>query len=316
LLNIVGQRRCASKLLTSLKDMAKKLEAREGNPYAFPEMGWGVSNKNLYHRYTVAMRGLYNPLTSIDWDFADPERFNDEERVAVRYYMSRQAFFEYGLVLNILRALQECITKGYQPEITRLLLMHLRDEWAHTEMPSEYAKRLGGVMRPLGGVLEKSRRDYQMKSKSMGVKIQRYYTSLSWGEMASGFAWYGPLREVRDPVARQIFSYIYVDEMRHSRSNLEWASADLTEDDKKWLEDFVLLDKKQLFEFRGFGYSALPKEEREFHVECMKIAKDVGIILWDADEFLDRLRVELKNNQKVLDDLGIPVDFSKLEREI
>lgn len=301
--------------MASLKEMAERLEARGGDPFVYPELGWEIADNGLYRRYHTAIQAAYNPYSDIDWSKIDPDRFSDEEKIAVRYFWSRQALFEYQLVLTIVRALEEAITNGYPTEIKQLLMMHLRDEWWHVAMPAEYAGRLGGLMRPLSGLLEKHKELYNERSSIIGKRIQVMFTSISTGELSNTLALYVPLSEGKDPVSRDVFSHIHSDESRHARSNFIWATKDgFSDEEKAFLEKYIPKQFARQARFFAFGYLDLPPDEQDFHVECMKIAKDVGVTLWDAEGYVKRIKPALKNCRNILDDVGLTPDFSELEK--
>ena len=299
-----------------LKDLARSFERSVHERLAFPQPAWEISDRRLFDRYAIARKGSYDPQTDLPWNLLDPDQYNEEERIALRYYWSRHAIFEYSLIMQITTGIQQAILEGYPSEVKQLLMMHLRDEWSHTEMTAEAAGRLGGTL-ILPSLPAFYKRQYEQRVKSLGKDIHPIFTRLSFSEMVAGHAWYGPFREVSDPLARAIFSFVYTDENRHSRSNWEWCTKGVENTEmrvpdevRSETEDLlknIANEKAPIYGWLGFGYTELPKEEQEFHKQCMQIAKELGVTLFDADEFLREYTQSSKTLSKLLDQAGYHV---------
>ncbi len=302
--------------MTSFKDLARSFELRAPERMAFPRPAWEINDRKLFDRYAIARKGVYNPQTDLPWSDLDLNDYSEEDRIVLRYYWSRHAIFEHSLIMQISTGIQQTILEGYPSEIKQLLMMHLRDEWNHTEMTAEAARRLGGSLL-VPSLPEHYKQQYEQRVKSLSRNIHPIFTRLSFSEMVSSHAWYGPFREVRDPLAKAIFTYIYTDENRHSRSNWEWATKGVQNTDMKVPDEVrneteqlltnIANEKAPIYGWLGFGYLELPKEEQEFHVQCMQIAKELGVTLFDADEFLREYTRASRALAKLLDQAGYSV---------
>jgi len=295
----------------NLAAMAAKFERSSPDLYKFPEVGWEIVDPKFFQRYEIALKGAYNPQTDIPWEFVRPEQYNEEELVAVRYYWSRLALAEYILVLADSKALQVAIVQGYPTEIKQAVVMHLRDEWAHTNMTSEYSRRLGGIiLTPT--VLEKHKKFFDERLADLEVRLHPTFMRFSFGELTENIAWFGPMRSVKDLVSSAIYNHIYVDEMRHGRTNWEWSTkgvgigiGKVTEEDRNKAAALIPYGEKARRGWLIFGYLDLPPEEQEFHIACFRLAKELGHTAFDAPQFLKAYDEQAKEYEKLLGELGI-----------
>jgi hypothetical protein len=224
------------------------------------------------------------------------------------------ALAEYILVLADAKSLQQTIIQGYPTEIKQAVMMHLRDEWAHTDMTAEYARRLGGIiLTPT--LLEKHKQFFAERLADLERKLHPTFMRFSFGELTENIAWFGPMRSVSDPISQAIYSHIYTDEMRHGRTNWEWSTKGVgkgigmvTEGDRRKAAALIPYGENARRGWLIFGYHDLPEEEQRFHIECFKIAKDQGHTLFDAEEFLVAYERQAKEYyQKLAEDAGLQI---------
>jgi hypothetical protein len=304
--------------LIDLAKLAAKYQERGDNEkYVFPEVGWELTDSEFFSRYKVALKGSYDPQSEIPWDLVKPEQYSEEEKIALRYFWSRLALAEYILVLADAKALQQAILQGYPTEIKQAVVMHLRDEWTHTDMTAEYARRLGGtLLTPV--LLEKHKQFFAERLPDLERKLHPTFMRFSFGELTENFAHFGPLRSVRDPIASAIYNHIYTDEMRHGRTNWEWSSrgvgkgiGKLDEEDRVKAAELIPYGEKARRGWLIWGYHDLPEDEQDFHVACLRIAKSAGHTLFDAEEFLTTYEEQAKiNYDKLLGKVKLKIDFN------
>jgi hypothetical protein len=274
-------------------------------------------------RYRIAKKAGYDPAKIVPWDTIKVEKYTDEEIEAGRYFWSVTAWFEYMTMEVGVVGLDGAIKYGLSNDARAHIQSFVRDEWAHVELAATYAERLGGVLEPsefvsrkYGEMLEAGSTSFA-SPKDAPHAIHILFLPISYSEFSYGGVLYGTQRDggvsqAKDPIARQINTLFYTDEMRHSRNDLEWslpAVKEMTKNERDLVKHIVQLHPLRLTTWYGYGYRELPDGEKKEHLRKMSIAKKVGWSAFDGEELVDMVYPSYQKNTKILHDVGIDAKF-------
>lgn len=288
-------------------------------------INWKFFDKNMLARYNVARRSSYDVSKIVPWDLIKPEKYTKEELEAGRYFWSVTAWFEYMTMEVGVVGLDGAIKYGLSNDSRAHIQSFVRDEWAHVELAATYAERLGGVLEPsdfvakkYGGMLSKGSTSFA-SPKDAPHAIHILFLPISYSEYCYGGVLYGTQREggsnqPTDPIATQINTLYYTDEMRHSRNDLEWslpAVKEMSDEEKNTVKNIVELHPKRLVTWYGYGYHELPEDEKREHLRKMALAKKLGWSAFDGEELADMVYPSYQKNVKILRDVGINVNFDE-----
>lgn len=239
--------------------------------------------------YRSAVRRQWDPAADIQWDMFDPSAYSGEQLMAGRLRWSKTAWGEYGAISES-PALQIRFCQEKLPaDMWHFFTLRTQEESRHAEAAFRMAETLGGYFKePQGEVAaagSSTDKDIKTTLYSHGVRrmaldpkhsTEGIIASLVCVSEEVAFDQFKHLQDItRDPVAKQVITFINRDEARHcafgwdfmeyrvpqmSRAELESVTASV--------EEFV-----DTIELQGYHHPWLKPDSAAAHAEVMAMRK-------------------------------------------
>ncbi len=203
--------------------------------------------RTLYRR---AKRLAWDPMLSIPWDQFDPTRYSTEVREAGRLYYSGRAWGEYGAISESPAMQLRYDLDDLEPDLSLFWALRTQEEARHAEVSAHMADLLGGylpeppappapappaptalptpVPTPPGGDGDgppPSGPYLGTRARALAADIPVEATIAGLVCVAETVVYdvfVALIRELRDPVAKEIFRFILRDEIRHCEFGWEY----------------------------------------------------------------------------------------------
>jgi hypothetical protein len=250
--------------------------------------------------YRAAVRSAWDPETAIPWDQADPERYTDEQRRAARVYWSRRAWGEYGAVSESPAMQLRYVLEGREPDLSLFWAIRTQEEVRHAEVCMRMADVLGGYH------LQPSDDELQAMAGALGTRARVLDRSRPLESTIAGLICVAEtvvydvflelLRQVQDPVAKQIFRLILRDEIRHCEFGWEYLAHRLPRMSPAEVDDCreSMVSMVRDVELAGYRSAWLAEDPSPEEVEVDRIVFDAGLggvrEDWEGPIIVDSLR--------------------------
>lgn len=176
--------------------------------------------------YQQAVRAAWDPESDIPWHEADPGRYTDAEREAGRIYWSRRAWGEYGAISESPVMQLRYVLEGREPDLSLFWAIRTQEEVRHAEVCARMADVLGGYH------LQPSDEELKAIAGALGTRDRVLNLANPLEVSIAGLVCVAEtvvydvflklVRQVTDPVAKQIFRLILRDEIRHCNFGWEY----------------------------------------------------------------------------------------------
>lgn len=216
---------------------------------AFPA-GAGAGIPEIRALYRRAKRSAWDPVTAVPWDRFDAGAYSEETRWAARIYWSGRAWGEYGAVSESPALQLRYDLDGLEPELSLFWALRTQEEARHAEVSARMADLLGGYLDDLPALLKpatvrgedrsvdrssesaaslQSRPDEDAREKPnvphLGTRDRALAADVPVEATIAGLVCSAEtivldvfrdlVRQIRDPVGKEIFRLIVKDETRH-----------------------------------------------------------------------------------------------------
>ncbi len=208
--------------------------------------------RTLYRR---AKRLAWDPMLSIPWDQFDPTRYSAEVREAGRLYYSGRAWGEYGAISESPAMQLRYDLDDLEPDLSLFWALRTQEEARHAEVSAHMADLLGGYLpepppppappapaatAPVSPaatpapVVAATALDEAPPATGpyLGTRARALAADIPVEATIAGLVcvaetvvydvFVALIRELRDPVAKEIFRHILRDEIRHCEFGWEY----------------------------------------------------------------------------------------------
>ncbi|MDH3752851.1 MAG: ferritin-like domain-containing protein [Acidimicrobiia bacterium] len=174
------------------------------------------SIRTLYDR---ARRQSWDPDADIPWHLADSGGYTDEQLDAARVYWSRRAWSEYGAISESPSMQLRFALENRAPDLSLFWTVRTQEEVKHAEVCRRMAEALGRYH------LQPSDEELEAIAGALGTRERVLDESILLEATIAGLVCVAEtvvydvfvklVRQVIDPVAKEIFRLIIRDETRH-----------------------------------------------------------------------------------------------------
>jgi hypothetical protein len=192
--------------------------------------------------YRRAKRTAWHPIDSIAWDQFDPDRYSPEVKDAARIYYSGRAWGEYGAISESPVLQLRYDLDQLEPDLSLFWALRTQEEARHAEVNAHMADLLGGYLpeppaapppptaRPSSGSPSTAPPSSDSDEPPavgpyLGTRARALAPDLPLEATIAGLVcvaetvvydvFLALIRELTDPVAKEIFRLILRDEIRH-----------------------------------------------------------------------------------------------------
>ncbi|HET7406217.1 MAG TPA: hypothetical protein VFJ21_03660 [Mycobacteriales bacterium] len=294
-------------------------------PNIYP-MEWRVETPKLAEIYEKSKRALWNPA-DLPWDALAPERYTEDERLAMAYWWALLANFDASGPAVFARATIHAFEQHEEDPVRKCFFSITRDEMNHEEC----CQRAIGLLWPGGPLDWEPRTDLQRAahnnigwlyhnggrywngySASLGKHpLAVVFTSFMMGEVASSTLFRMMATGARNPVFEEIFTRIGRDEARHLQICMtileqDWpglTDAHKVQVTKQLRAGFVFLS--MILWEPPAQFWDLPPYFLDNHRVLIGIARDAGLGILGYEEQADNWRTAIARVRKIVDRWGI-----------
>lgn len=250
--------------------------------------------------YQQAVRSAWDPETDIPWDQADPDRYSDAEREAGRVYWSRRAWGEYGAISESPAMQLRFVLEGREADLSLFWALRTQEEVRHAEVCARMADVLGGYH------LQPSDEELKAIAGALGTRDRVLNLAHPLEVTVAGLVCVAEtvvydvflqlVRQVTDPVAKQIFRLILRDEIRHC--SFGWAylahrAPRMSEGELAACRDAMISMVRDV-ELAGYRSAWLAKDptQSEVDVDRLVFAAGLGGVeqSWEGPIIIDSIR--------------------------